>query len=122
MINPPICVTRYIYSAPIGLAICVLWCAVVCLSRLYLGMHSVLVSSAALISRQPPLISKNYRPFQDIIAGLALAIGLMIPLIPLVDRLDTWLLQTSYSPLVILAVSILLIKIYPNADKWTPTR
>lgn len=35
---------RYIYSMPVGLAIACVWCAVICVSRVYLGMHSVLVS------------------------------------------------------------------------------
>uniref|UniRef100_A0A182SVK1 Phosphatidic acid phosphatase type 2/haloperoxidase domain-containing protein n=1 Tax=Anopheles maculatus TaxID=74869 RepID=A0A182SVK1_9DIPT len=36
---------RYIYSLPVGLAIACVWCAVICVSRVYLGMHSVLVSA-----------------------------------------------------------------------------
>lgn len=43
-------------------------------------------------------------------------------MVPLVDRLDTWLLTTTYSPVLIVAVSLLLIKFYPQPDKWTPTR
>lgn len=40
---------RYQYNFPVGLAIAVIWCSVVCLSRLYLGMHTVLVRKKALI-------------------------------------------------------------------------
>jgi hypothetical protein len=39
---------RYIYPVPIGILISTIWCTVVCLSRLYLGMHSVLVSQSKL--------------------------------------------------------------------------
>lgn len=35
---------RYQYNFPVGLFIAVAWCSVVCVSRLYLGMHTVLVS------------------------------------------------------------------------------
>ncbi|XP_062552595.1 sphingosine-1-phosphate phosphatase 2-like [Armigeres subalbatus] len=35
---------RYIYSLPAGLAFATIWCAVICFSRVYLGMHSVLVT------------------------------------------------------------------------------
>lgn len=35
---------RYQYNIPVGLFIAVIWCAVVCVSRLYLGMHTVLVA------------------------------------------------------------------------------
>lgn len=34
---------RYQYNVPVGLFIAVMWCTVVCVSRLYLGMHTVLV-------------------------------------------------------------------------------
>lgn len=46
----------------------------------------------------------------------------MFPMIPLVDALDGWLLTCNYSPVVVVLVSILLIKLYPQSDKWTPTR
>ncbi|XP_058060168.1 sphingosine-1-phosphate phosphatase 1-like [Anopheles bellator] len=91
---------RYIYSLPIGLAIAVVWCSVICVSRVYLGMHSVL----------------------DIIAGLLLVVLLMIPLIPLVDRLDIIIVTSRWSPLFVLSISILLIVFYPDSGKWTPTR
>lgn len=35
---------RYIYSIPLGILISVLWCSVICVSRIYFGMHTVLVS------------------------------------------------------------------------------
>lgn len=37
---------RYQYDLPLGLTIAVLWCTVICVSRLYLGMHTVLVRAA----------------------------------------------------------------------------
>lgn len=35
---------RYQYNVPLGLCIAIIWCSLICMSRLYLGMHSVLVS------------------------------------------------------------------------------
>lgn len=35
---------RYLYNVPICILFAIGWCTVICLSRLYLGMHSVLVS------------------------------------------------------------------------------
>lgn len=35
---------RYQYNILIGLVAAILWCTLICVSRLYLGMHSVLVS------------------------------------------------------------------------------
>lgn len=59
---------------------------------------------------------------QDVIAGILLTVFLMIPLIPLADKLDHIILSTKYSPIFVIAISILLIIYYPRSDKWTPTR
>lgn len=91
---------RYEYPAHWGALLAVSWCTLICVSRLYLGMHSVL----------------------DIVAGLLLSAALLVVLIPIVDWLDGLILTSHYAPLVIIAVSILVIVFYPNADKWTPTR
>ncbi|KAH1009880.1 sphingosine-1-phosphate phosphatase 1 isoform X2 [Dendroctonus ponderosae] len=91
---------RYEYNIYLGLAIAFLWCTVICLSRLYLGMHSVL----------------------DVVSGLLLAVTLLIPLVPLIDYLDSYLLTSPTSPFLLLTLSILMIFCYPNSGKWTPTR
>ncbi|XP_063241950.1 sphingosine-1-phosphate phosphatase 1-like [Bacillus rossius redtenbacheri] len=93
-------VNRYQYSLALGLLFAVAWCAVICVSRLYLGMHSVL----------------------DVVVGLVLALFLMVPVVPLVDALDHWILTWRWSPVVLLATSILMIVLYPTSDRWTPTR
>lgn len=38
---------RYQYNVSIGIIIAVAWCTTICLSRLYLGMHTVLVNENA---------------------------------------------------------------------------
>lgn len=40
---------RYQYNIPLGLCLAIIWCTLICLSRLYLGMHTVLVSSLPII-------------------------------------------------------------------------
>ena len=70
------------------------------MSRLYLGMHTVL----------------------DLIAGLILAIGLMIPLVPLVDAADYYFLTNGWALSILLAITIATVIYYPRSDKWTPTR
>ncbi|KAK9687016.1 PAP2 superfamily [Popillia japonica] len=91
---------RYQYNIMVGLVLAVLWCTLICVSRVYLGMHSVL----------------------DIIAGLALSILLMVPLVPLVDQFDNYFITSPTGPLLCLVLSILTIIYYPASDKWTPTR
>lgn len=70
------------------------------MSRLYLGMHTVL----------------------DILAGLILAIALMILLIPLVDITDYYILSNIWVLAILIAISIGVIIYYPCSKKWTPTR
>ncbi|KAJ8982898.1 hypothetical protein NQ317_004328 [Molorchus minor] len=91
---------RYQYNVAIGLCVAILWCTVICLSRLYLGMHTVL----------------------DILVGLVLAILIMFPLVPLVDYLDHYFLTSPIGPFLLLVLSVLMIVYYPNSGKWTPTR
>ncbi|KAI4461009.1 sphingosine-1-phosphate phosphohydrolase [Holotrichia oblita] len=59
---------------------------------------------------------------KDIVAGLALSILIMVPLVPLVDQFDNYFLTSPTGPLLCLVLSILTIIYYPSSDKWTPTR
>lgn len=94
-------INRYQYPLIVGLFIATLWCAVMCISRLYLGMHSVL----------------------DVVVGLVLALLLMVPVVPLVDRLDPLILTSKLSPLFLFVISVSLIVFYPKGKgTWTPTR
>lgn len=70
------------------------------MSRLYLGMHTVL----------------------DILAGLLLAIALMIPLVPIVEITDYYVLTNIWALAILIALSIAVIVYYPCSKKWTPTR
>ncbi|XP_025162499.1 sphingosine-1-phosphate phosphatase 1 isoform X2 [Harpegnathos saltator] len=91
---------RYIYPIHIGCIIAFLWCILVSTSRLYLGMHTVL----------------------DIVVGVILAIVLMIPLVPLVDTMDSYIVTNFWCLVILVAISIMAIVYYPCSDKWTPTR
>ncbi|KAK9886069.1 hypothetical protein WA026_014853 [Henosepilachna vigintioctopunctata] len=91
---------RYVYNVPLCFLLALTWCTIICLSRLYLGMHTVL----------------------DVIVGLLLTVVLMIPLVPVVDHLDHYLMTNPTSPLILLVSSIVIIVYYPNSGKWTPTR
>ncbi|XP_046395785.1 sphingosine-1-phosphate phosphatase 1-like [Ischnura elegans] len=91
---------RYQYSIICGVLFAMVWCSVVCMSRLYLGMHSVL----------------------DIVAGLVLVLLLMVPLIPLVDAMDQFCLTHKHSPLLLSTAAVLMVIYSPSGDRWTPTR
>lgn len=83
---------RYEYPVVLGLVVCVVWCSLVCGSRLYLGMHSVL----------------------DIVAGLLLASALMAIALPFADAIDAFVLTSAASPLCVLVCNVLLIYLYPE--------
>ncbi|XP_066600646.1 sphingosine-1-phosphate phosphatase 2-like isoform X2 [Prorops nasuta] len=91
---------RYTYQFPIGCLIAFLWCTLVSTSRIYLGMHTIL----------------------DIVAGLLLAIILMIPLVPLMEITDYYLVTNIWFLLILAAISICVIIYHPLSEKWTPTR
>ena len=75
---------RYVYTFEYGVCLAVVWCGVVCLSRLYLGMHSVL----------------------DVLAGLVFIFALMPVCLPYLDCIDYFLLHSNYAPYVAICVGI----------------
>lgn len=83
-----------------GLAIALTWCSCVCLSRIYLGMHSVL----------------------DVLCGLVLVSGLLVIMLPWVDTLDHLALTHPASPLITIILTIAMVVCYPATDRWTPAR
>lgn len=91
---------RYVYTFEWGLLVAVLWCSTVCLSRLYLGMHSVL----------------------DILAGLIYIFALMPVCFPLLNPIDEFLLNSPYAPAVSVLVPLVLALAYPTLDKWSTAR
>ncbi|XP_054154486.1 sphingosine-1-phosphate phosphatase 2-like [Oppia nitens] len=93
-------INRYEYPLWIGIVFAILWCLLVCGSRLYLGMHSVI----------------------DILAGLLLTALLMIIIIPLVDAIDHFHLTSLYSPLITIPLIVFLSTVYPKSDRWSPAR
>merc|ERR1739838_287562 len=93
-------VTRYQLDWGWCLAFAFLWCSIVCLSRLYLGMHSVM----------------------DIVCGVILAVGLMALILPWMDTLDHLALSHPASPFLCIILTIAMVVWYPTTDRWTPAR
>lgn len=91
---------RYEYPVYLGLAACTVWCVVVCCSRIYMGMHTVL----------------------DIVGGLGLAVILLSIFLPLLDSLDNYQLTNPYAPITVIGTILLLAVFYPTGDRWTPAR
>ncbi|KAH9509328.1 Sphingosine-1-phosphate phosphatase 2 [Bulinus truncatus] len=91
---------RYELNIPLSLLIAVTWCLLVSLSRLYLGMHSLL----------------------DVIAGLLLATFIMCVTAPLVDPVDKLILSHELSIPALMLACIILCLVYPTMDRWSTTR
>lgn len=92
--------SRYQYPIPLGIVLAILWCTLVCSSRIYLGMHTVL----------------------DIIAGLSLVAVLLWWVIPFVDWLDPIFLQHEWGGLLLFLSAAILAMCSPGGDRWTPAR
>lgn len=91
---------RYDYDLWIGIILAVLWCLLICTSRLYNGMHS----------------------YADILAGIVFAAGLMVILVPLADAIDTIHTKSPYSPLITIPLIIAMASFYPKPERWSPAR
>ncbi|KAK2708026.1 hypothetical protein QYM36_015644 [Artemia franciscana] len=84
---------RYEYRVWVAFVIGILWCFMICLSRIYMGMHSIL----------------------DVLGGISLAVLMLPILLPLVDWLDSFLLTHPSSPIVILVTSITMLILAPES-------
>ena len=93
---------RYLHEPPFSwwVLIALAWCVLVSLSRLYLGVHSV----------------------ADVYMGLAGGVLLLVPVMPLAEYSDFWLLSSPYAPFVLTAIELLGLYYYPGSDRWTPAR
>lgn len=88
---------RYEYCYQVALCVCVVWCTLLCVSRLYLGMHTVL----------------------DLLVGLVVAWALLLPLVSVSVTLEAWMLAWPWgAPLS----AALLLLAYPAPPRWTPAR
>ncbi|NWJ11618.1 SGPP2 phosphatase, partial [Crypturellus undulatus] len=91
---------QYKYPFELGLTGAVLFSTLVCLSRLYTGMHTVL----------------------DVLGGALISAVLLVLVCPAWDSIDHVLLTSPLCPLLSIAVPLLLCYNYPKLDPYSPTR
>lgn len=84
----------------LGIICVVIWVAVISLSRVYLGMHTVL----------------------DLVLGVVITLALLILSLPETDAIMDFLSINSISPILIVLVPVILIIYFPTTEMWTPTR
>ncbi|CAF0871155.1 unnamed protein product [Adineta steineri] len=93
-------IQRYDFNLWVGLSCAAIVCVWVCLSRIYLGMHT----------------------FLDIITGTLYALLLVYIMFPYVDAIDNFQLNYSFSPILNFCIGIILIKCYPSLKQWSTAR
>ena len=91
---------RYEVDLWLGIACIVLWVALISISRVYLGMHSVF----------------------DLVMGIFLTLGLLVVLLPLTNIVLDFLTLNTAAPLIFVVLPIILIIYFPTSEEWTPTR
>ncbi|KAM4659576.1 sphingosine-1-phosphate phosphatase 2 [Amazona ochrocephala] len=91
---------QYKYPFELGLVAAFVFSTLVCLSRLYTGMHTVL----------------------DVIGGALISAVLLVLLYPAWDIIDHLLLTSPFCPLLCIVVPLVLCYNYPKLDYYSPTR
>ncbi|XP_012731430.2 sphingosine-1-phosphate phosphatase 1 [Fundulus heteroclitus] len=91
---------RWEYPYPLGFSLALCWCLLVCSSRIYMGMHSVL----------------------DVIAGILYSILILLFFLPALDTIDSFNLTCRYAPLVIISVPLALAIFSFTLDSWSTSR
>lgn len=91
---------RWKYPLPLGLCVAVGWCVLVCVSRIYMGMHSVL----------------------DVLAGVLYSSLILLLFLPLLDCIDSFIELSAWAPLVVLGVPLTLAVLSFRLDAWSTSR
>jgi len=91
---------RYLMTYHTGLLIALGFCLLVSLSRLYVGMHSIL----------------------DIVAGVLISALYLVFGFPFMDLVEDYTIKTSYAPLIIIISHFLLGYFYPTTNHYNTSR
>lgn len=91
---------RWQYPLIYGLILIPCWSSLVCLSRIYMGMHSIL----------------------DVIAGFLYTILILLIFYPLVDLIDNFNQTYKYAPFIIIGLHLVLGIFSFTLDTWSTSR
>ncbi|XP_074548987.1 sphingosine-1-phosphate phosphatase 1 [Halichoeres trimaculatus] len=91
---------RWEYPFPLGFSLALCWCLLVCVSRIYMGMHSVL----------------------DVIAGFLYSLLILLVFLPVLDTIDGFNLTCRYAPLIIISLHLGLGLFSFTLDTWSTSR
>uniref|UniRef100_S4RTM1 Sphingosine-1-phosphate phosphatase 1b n=1 Tax=Petromyzon marinus TaxID=7757 RepID=S4RTM1_PETMA len=91
---------RFEYPVVLGLALACCWCLLVCLSRLYMGMHSIL----------------------DVVVGVLCSVAILSVLLPSLETLDSLVTTHMYTPDRIILVHVAAALAAFTLDGWSTSR
>jgi len=81
----------------VGLAIAFVWSVSMSLSRLYMGVHTII----------------------DILTGIILGVGVLSFFMVTGDDIDAWFISSSVASFVVPSIAIVCVILYPRPQKWT---
>ncbi|XP_041132553.1 sphingosine-1-phosphate phosphatase 1-like [Polyodon spathula] len=91
---------RWEYPFMFGLLLALCWCSLVCTSRIYMGMHSIL----------------------DVIAGFLYSILILVVFQPALEIIDNFNLTCTYAPLIIISLHLAMGLFSFTLDTWSTSR
>ncbi|XP_058470237.1 sphingosine-1-phosphate phosphatase 1-like [Solea solea] len=91
---------RWQYSFLFGLCVALSWSVLVCVSRVYMGMHSIL----------------------EVVTGFLYSLLILAFFHPILDKIDTFYMMSHYAPLVIVLSHVSLGLVAFSLDSWSTSR
>ncbi|XP_068199352.1 sphingosine-1-phosphate phosphatase 1 [Antennarius striatus] len=91
---------RWEYPFLFGFLVALSWSVLVCVSRVYMGMHSVL----------------------EVITGFLYSILILTFFQPILDKIDTFYMMDSYAPVMIIVSHVSLGLVAFSLDSWSTSR
>uniref|UniRef100_A0A3Q2CTC6 Sphingosine-1-phosphate phosphatase 1b n=1 Tax=Cyprinodon variegatus TaxID=28743 RepID=A0A3Q2CTC6_CYPVA len=88
------------YPSWLGFSVAICWCMLVCSSRIYMGMHSVL----------------------DVIVGFLYSVFILLFFLPALDLIDGFNLNSRFAPPVIIVITLALALFSFTLDSWSTSR
>lgn len=91
---------RWQYTFLFGFSLALSWSVLVCVSRVYMGMHSIL----------------------EVITGFLYSLLILAFFHPILDKIDSFYMMGSYAPLVIVVSHVSLGLVAFSLDSWSTSR
>ncbi|XP_071399284.1 sphingosine-1-phosphate phosphatase 1 [Centroberyx affinis] len=91
---------RWEYPFILGFSLALCWCLLVCVSRIYMGMHSIL----------------------DVMVGVLYSVLILLFFLPALDLIDNFNLTCRYAPLIIISLHLALGLFSFTLDTWSTSR